>query len=73
MPTPKFRKSKSKVRQRRAHDALTVATVSFCPNCGDSKRPHLVCASCGHYRGKQVMEPTKRSTEFEGEDFAVED
>jgi large subunit ribosomal protein L32 len=40
---------------RRAHDALVAANPNECPNCGELKRPHHVCASCGHYDSKEVV------------------
>jgi large subunit ribosomal protein L32 len=30
-------------------------TVQACPNCGAPRVPHRVCASCGQYRGEQVL------------------
>ena len=26
-----------------------------CPNCGELKRPHHVCPSCGHYNDKEIV------------------
>ena len=26
-----------------------------CPNCGELKRPHHVCAACGQYDGREVV------------------
>ena len=52
MPNPKKRHSRCKRGQRRSHDALTVAAVSTCPQCGEPKRPHHVCPSCGTYKGR---------------------
>ncbi len=57
MPVPKKRTSKSKNRTRRAHHALKAVGMSICPNCNTAKFPHSVCEACGHYRGKQVIEP----------------
>ena len=56
MPNPKRRHSKSRSRQRRAHDALKPVTVVPCPNCGQMKLPHRVCPhpGCGFYRGRMV-------------------
>ena len=34
MAVPKRRVSKTKRNTRRAHDALSVTTISTCPNCG---------------------------------------
>lgn len=43
--------------QRRAHhDKVTAPNVIPCPNCGDVMRPHRACASCGYYKGRQVIE-----------------
>lgn len=70
MPVPKKRTSKSKNRSRRAHHALTVPGMSICSNCGASKYPHAVCESCGHHKGKQVIEPkgiTAAEESFEAE------
>ena len=55
MPVPKTRKSKSKRDMRRSHDALVAANPNECSNCGELKRPHHVCPSCGHYDSRQVV------------------
>ncbi|MDP5349828.1 MAG: 50S ribosomal protein L32, partial [Paracoccaceae bacterium] len=39
--------SKSRRNNRRAHDALVAANPNECSNCGELKRPHHICASCG--------------------------
>jgi large subunit ribosomal protein L32 len=44
---------------RRAHDALVAANPAECPNCGELKRPHHVCPSCGHYAAREVVSLTK--------------
>ncbi|MBI4183761.1 MAG: 50S ribosomal protein L32 [Proteobacteria bacterium] len=54
MAVPKKKISKSRRDQRRAHDALTAKAFVECPNCGEAKRPHHVCPSCGHYGGREV-------------------
>ncbi len=41
--------------QRRSHDALSTPAVSTCPQCGEPKRPHYVCPSCGTYKGRTVI------------------
>lgn len=55
MAVPKRKTSKSKRNMRRAHHALTPSNVAECPNCGEVKRPHHVCGSCGHYDGREVI------------------
>ncbi|MEL7060023.1 MAG: 50S ribosomal protein L32 [Acidobacteriota bacterium] len=56
MANPKARHSKARRNKRRAHDHLTRPALSICPNCGDAKRPHRVCPSCGYYRGRVVIQ-----------------
>ncbi len=41
--------------QRRSHDALSAPATSTCPQCGEPKRPHHICPSCGTYRGRSVL------------------
>jgi large subunit ribosomal protein L32 len=31
--------------------------MSVCPNCQEKKLPHRVCPHCGHYKGREVVEP----------------
>ena len=54
MAVQQNRKSPSKRNMRRSHDALKAANPMECSNCGELKRPHHVCASCGHYDERQV-------------------
>ena len=55
MATPKKKVSKSRRDMRRSDDALTPNAYLECPNCGELKRPHNVCAKCGQYDGKEVI------------------
>ena len=56
MAVPKRKVSKSRRDMRRSHRNLTAASRSECPNCGELKRPHHVCAACGYYDGREVVE-----------------
>ncbi len=58
MAVPKKRTSVSRKGLRRAgqHHKLYRKFPQSCPNCSDSVLPHHVCPSCGHYKGKQVLE-----------------
>ena len=56
MAVPKRKTTPSKRNMRRSHDALGANAINECPNCGEVKRPHHVCASCGHYGGREVIE-----------------
>lgn len=55
MALPKRRQSHSRTRKRRAHDALTPPGVSYCPECGEPKLPHMLCSGCGTYKGRNVF------------------
>lgn len=55
MAVPKRRTSTTRKAKRRTHQKLTAPNISACSNCGEMKRNHHVCANCGHYAGKDVM------------------
>ncbi|MCU0912026.1 MAG: 50S ribosomal protein L32 [Rhodobacteraceae bacterium] len=55
MAVQQNRKTRSKRNMRRAHDALVAANPNECPSCGELKRPHHVCPSCGHYDNREVV------------------
>jgi large subunit ribosomal protein L32 len=55
MAVPKRRTSRAKRDKRRAHDAIGTSARSNCPQCGEPKLPHRVCAHCGTYRGREVV------------------
>ncbi|MBV9523461.1 MAG: 50S ribosomal protein L32 [Alphaproteobacteria bacterium] len=57
MAVPKKKVSKSRRNMRRAHHALAPINSVECPNCGESKRPHHLCAACGYYDGREVVAP----------------
>jgi large subunit ribosomal protein L32 len=54
MAVPKKKTSKSRRALRRTHHALGPNAHGECSNCGEMKRPHHVCGSCGHYDGRQI-------------------
>jgi len=55
MTIPGKHKSKTRTRKGRSHDALKLKTLSVCPKCKKTVRPHCVCQFCGTYKGKQVL------------------
>jgi large subunit ribosomal protein L32 len=55
MAVPKGKVTRSKTGMRRSHDALVAGNPNECPNCGELKRPHHVCASCGYYDGSEIV------------------
>ena len=51
-----FRKvSKTRGRKRRTHYKISAKTVTTCPKCGATVKPHRVCSACGTYKGKEVI------------------
>jgi large subunit ribosomal protein L32 len=55
MAVPKRKKSPSRRNMRRAHHRLSPAAHVECPNCGEQRRPHHVCAACGYYDGREAV------------------
>lgn len=58
MAVPKRKKSKMRVRMRRAQKKAEIAAVSTCPECGAPCQSHRACANCGTYRGRKVLSVT---------------
>lgn len=55
MAVPKKKVSQSRRDMRRSHEALKGSSYAECPNCGELKRPHHMCPSCGYYDGREVV------------------
>jgi len=60
--------TRSRRNMRRSHDALVAANPNECPNCGELKRPHHVCPSCGFYDDREVI---AKSAEVDLDDDAA--
>ncbi len=52
---PKRKISKRRKGKRRAAIKLEVPNLVTCANCGQLKKPHQTCLSCGYYKGKEVI------------------
>ena len=52
---PMRKVSKARRDKRRAHDALSLYHLVPCSDCGEMKRAHHVCQSCGKYNGRQIL------------------
>jgi len=55
MAVPQNKITRSRRGNRRSHDALVAGNPNECANCGELKRPHHVCAACGHYDDREVI------------------
>ncbi|HMO81970.1 MAG TPA: 50S ribosomal protein L32 [Pyrinomonadaceae bacterium] len=56
MPNPKRRHSKSRTRQRRAHDALPTPQFQVDENTGEARLPHRIDIKTGMYKGRQIID-----------------
>lgn len=57
MAVPKKKTSKAKSRSRRASAwVLNSPARSICPQCHNAKLPHVVCPTCGWYKGRQAID-----------------
>jgi len=56
MAVPKRRTSKQRKRKRRTHYKARDNAYQVCPKCGDPKRPHRVCPTCGYYADREVVQ-----------------
>ncbi|NLO97153.1 MAG: 50S ribosomal protein L32 [Peptococcaceae bacterium] len=55
MGVPQSKQSKARVRKRRAMDKLSTPNLVECPQCHKMKLQHYICASCGYYKGKEII------------------
>lgn len=55
MAVPFRKTSKTSKRMRRTHYKISANTTTTCPKCGETVKPHRVCAKCGTYKGKEVI------------------
>jgi large subunit ribosomal protein L32 len=62
---PKQRVTRHRQGNRRRHHFIPALNLVACPNCGDLRRPHHVCMTCGTYRGRQVIQIEERRREAE--------
>ncbi|MAM62416.1 50S ribosomal protein L32 [Maritimibacter sp. UBA3975] len=69
MAVPQNKVTKSRRNMRRSHDSLVADNPNECPSCGELKRPHHVCPSCGHYADREVVAMAD-DVDFDDEDAA---
>ncbi|MFO0753353.1 MAG: 50S ribosomal protein L32 [Thermodesulfovibrionales bacterium] len=56
MANPTHRHTRSRRDKRRANWKGQAPTLVECPECKEMKLPHRVCAHCGTYDKKKILE-----------------
>ncbi len=56
MGVPKKKTSKARRDKRRTHDKAVMPPISLCAKCSEPVRPHHICAKCGYYDGKKILD-----------------
>ena len=56
MAVQQCKKSKQRVRQRKAQIRYRGLEATTCSNCGAPCLSHRICTACGYYDGKQVLQ-----------------
>ncbi|MGD2081113.1 MAG: 50S ribosomal protein L32 [Nitrospirota bacterium] len=62
MANPTHRHSKSRRDKRRANWKGQAPNLTTCPDCGEPRVPHRVCASCGSYKGRRVLQVVEKES-----------
>lgn len=52
----RMRHNRSQRGNTRSHHALSANGISVCPDCKAAKVNHKVCANCGKYNGRVVID-----------------
>ena len=52
----RMKHTKGKRNRVRSHHALKAARFTVCSHCKKSVTPHVMCANCGYYAGRQIVD-----------------
>jgi large subunit ribosomal protein L32 len=55
MPVPKRKRSRCRRDSRFANKGVKVKAINACKQCNAALVPHVVCKSCGFYKGVKVL------------------
>ena len=61
MSVPARKKSSSSVKRRRSHKALKAVGAGSCERCKTAVRPHRACTNCGFYKGRDVLDVSRKA------------
>lgn len=56
MAVPRNRMSNARKNSKRAHHAKTPKNMVACDNCGELRLSHTICAKCGAYGDRIVLQ-----------------
>ena len=60
-----MRHNRSRVGMTRSHHALKAQGFSVCPDCSAKRLSHKVCANCGKYNGRVVIDVMAKTVKKE--------
>lgn len=63
MGVPKKKTTKSRKKNRQAHQKLKIPTITFCPQCKSARLPFFACPECGYYKGEVVVKKKEKKKE----------
>ncbi len=69
---PKKRHSRARQGKRRAAIRLGIRNTVLCFNCQSPVLPHTICKKCGYYKGREVIDVTKKKKKEEKKDKTEE-
>ena len=52
----RMRHTKAHTANRRSHHSVKAPRLSKCEKCNEYKERHRMCAACGTYRGREVVD-----------------
>ena len=56
MAVPMRKISKRRKRMRASHHGIAARHLRPCGRCGTPGLSHRICANCGHYRGREIID-----------------
>ena len=56
MAVPKNKTSQSRKNMRRSHHRVSTPPIIRCSRCSSKVELHTICAECGYYRGKPIIQ-----------------
>ena len=60
MGVPRAHSTRGQKGRRRSHLALRAVALVACEHCGQSKMAHSMCALCGYYGSREVVNVVAR-------------